>query len=342
MTSAAGRWNFCADMQAMPAIRNLLLIFATGSSCALSYAADPAADYPNHPIRLVVPFPPGGGTDIVARAISGKLTEAWGQQIIIDNRGGAGGVIGADTVAKSTPDGYTLLLGTPGALVINPLLNSKLPYNAARDFAPVSLLALNPQLLAVHHTLPVNSVKELIAFAKAQPGKLNYASVGEGTPNHLAMELFKSMTGTEMAHVPYKGAAPAITDLVGGHVQLMFNPMPPLLPHVRSGRLRALAVGGLQRSSALPDIPTVAEAGVPGYEYVTWYSIVAPAKTTRAIINKINARLAAVLAMPDVAQRLSSQGAEPHSSTPEELTAFMLKDTQRLGGIIRFAGIKSE
>src|SRR4051812_14102230 len=176
------------------------------------WCADPAADYPNRPIRLVVPFPPGGGTDIVARAIAIKLTEGWGQQIIIDNRGGAAGVIGADTVAKSTPDGYTLLFGTPGALLINPLLNSKLPYNAARDFAPVSLLALNPQLLAVHQSLPVNSVKELIAFAKAQPGKLNYASVGEGTPNHLAMELFKSMTGTNLVHVPYKGAAPAVTD----------------------------------------------------------------------------------------------------------------------------------
>ncbi len=327
-------------MRAM--MRNLLLVWVTSSGFALCHAAVPATAFPNHPIRLIVPFPPGGGTDIVARAISGKLTQAWGQQIIIDNRGGAGGVIGADTVAKSTPDGYTLLFGTPGALVINPLLNSKLPYNATRDFAPVSLLALNPQLLAVHYTLPVNSVKELIAFAKAQPGKLNYASVGEGTPNHLAMELFKSMTGTEMVHVPFKGAAPAVTDLVGGHVQLMFNPMPPLLPHVKSGRLRALAVGGLQRSSALPEIPSVAVAGVPGYEYVTWYSIVAPARTPRAIIDKINARLAAVLALPDVAQRLSSQGAEPRSSTPEELAKFIQQDTKRLGAIIRFAGIKGE
>ncbi len=316
-----------------------LLACASGSP---AYSADLAPAYPNRPIRLIVPFPPGGGTDIVARAIVVKLAEGWGQQIIIDNRGGAGGVIGADTVAKSTPDGYTLLFGTPGALVINPLLNSKLPYDAMRDFAPVSLLALNPQLLAVHNSLPVNTVKELIALAKAQPGKLNYASVGEGTPNHLAMELFKSMTGTDMVHVPYKGAAPAVTDLVGGHVQLMFNPMPPLLPHVKSGRLKALAVGGTQRSSALPDVPTVAEAGVPGYEYVTWYSIVAPAKTPRAIINKLNARLAAVLVMPDVAQRLSVQGAEPRASTPEELTRFMQDDTRRLGGIIRFAGIKGE
>jgi len=310
--------------------------------CPLAISADTAQDYPNRPIRLVVPFPPGGGTDIVARAIMVKLTEGWGQQIIIDNRGGAGGVIGADTVAKSTPDGYTLLFGTPGALVINPLLNSKLPYNATRDFAPVSLLALNPQLLAVHISVPVSTVKELIALARAQPHKLNYASVGEGTPNHLAMELFKSMTGTDMVHVPYKGAAPAVTDLVGGHVQLMFNPMPPLLPHVKSGRLKALAVGGTQRSGALPDVPTVAEAGVPGYEYVTWYSIVAPARTPRAVIDKLNARLAAVLAMPDVAQRLSVQGAEPRASTPEELTRFMQEDTKRLGGIIRSAGIKGE
>jgi tripartite-type tricarboxylate transporter receptor subunit TctC len=321
---------------------HLLLALLALGSCAPAYSAGPADDYPNRPIRLVVPFPPGGGTDIVARAIVVKLTEGWGQQIIIDNRGGAGGVIGADTVAKSTPDGYTLLFGTPGALVINPLLNSKLPYHATRDFAPVSLLALNPQLLAVHISVPAGSVKELIALARAQPHKLNYASVGEGTPNHLAMELFKSMTGTDMVHVPYKGAAPAVTDLVGGHVQLMFNPMPPLLPHVKSGRLKALAVGGTQRSGALPDVPTVAEAGVPGYEYVTWYSIVAPAKTPRAVIDKLNARLAAVLAMPDVAQRLSVQGAEPRASTPEELTRFIEEDTKRLGAIIRFAGIKGE
>ena len=305
-------------------------------------AADPAAGFPNKSIRLIVPFPAGGGTDIVARAISVKLTEAWGQQIIIDNRGGAGGVIGADTVAKSTPDGYTLLFGTPGALVINPLLNSKLPYNAAKDFAPVSLLALNPQLLAVHNSMPVGTVKELIAYAKAQPGKLNYASVGEGTPNHLAMELFKSMTGTQMVHVPYKGAAPAVTDLVGGQVNLMFNPMPPLMPHVKSGRLKALGVGGTQRSPALPDVPTIAEAGVPGYEYVTWYSIVVPAKTPRAIIDKINSRLAAVLAIPEIALRLSSQGAEPRSSTPEELTRLIQEDYKRLGAVIRSAGIKGE
>ena len=321
---------------------HLLLALCALGCCVPAHSAGPADDYPNRPIRLVVPFPPGGGTDIVARVIVVKLTEGWGQQIIIDNRGGAGGVIGADTVAKSTPDGYTLLFGTPGALVINPLLNSKLPYNAMRDFAPVSLLALNPQLLAVHVSVPAGTVKELIALARAQPHKLNYASVGEGTPNHLAMELFKSMTGTDMVHVPYKGAAPAVTDLVGGHVQLMFNPMPPLLPHVKSGRLKALAVGGTQRSGALPDVPTVAEAGVPGYEYVTWYSIVAPARTPRAIIDKLNARLAEVLAMPDVAQRLSVQGAEPRASTPGELSRFMQEDTKRLGGIIRSAGIKGE
>ena len=245
-------------------------------------------------------------------------------------------------MAKSTPDGYTLLFGTPGALVINPLLNSKLPYNATKDFAPVSLLALNPQLLAVHNSMPVGTVKELIAYAKAQPGKLNYASVGEGTPNHLAMELFKSMTGTQMVHVPYKGAAPAVTDLVGGQVNLMFNPMPPLMPHVKSGRLKELGVGSTQRSPALPDVPTIAEAGVPGYEYVTWYSIVAPAKTPRAIIDKINSRRAAVLAIPEIALCLSSQGAEPRSSTPEELTRLIQEDYKRLGAVIRSAGIKGE
>ena len=312
------------------------------AAALIAQVAVPSPQYPNRPIRLIVPFPPGGGTDIVARTVSAKLTEAWGQQIIIDNRGGAGGVIGADTVAKSTPDGYTLLFGTPGALIINPLLNSKLPYDSVRDFAPVSLLALNPQLLAVHSSLPVGTVKELIALAKARPGKMNYASVGEGTPNHLAMELFKSMTGTDIAHIPYKGAAPAVTDLLGGQVQVMFNPMPPLMPHVKSGKLKALAVGSTRRSSALPDIPTVAEAGVPGYEYVTWYSIVAPAKTPQAVILKINAGLAAVMSNPDVAQRLASQGAEPRTSTPAELAKFIQEDFKRLGSVIRSAGIRVE
>jgi tripartite-type tricarboxylate transporter receptor subunit TctC len=311
-----------------------MLAVASCVTCAAS------GEYPDRPIRLIVPFPPGGGTDIVARTVSAKLTAAWGQQIIIDNRGGAGGVIAADTVAKSTPDGDTLLFGTPGALIIQPLLNTRLSYNAARDFAPVSLLALNPQLLAVHPALPVTSVKELIAYAKAQPGKLNYATAGESTPNHLATELFKAMTGTAMVHVPYKGAGPAITDLLGGQVQLMFNPMPPLMPHVQSGRLRALAVGGTHRSTALPDVPTVAEAGVAGYEYVTWYSIVAPAKTPRAVINKLNSSLVTALALPDVVQRLSSQGAEPRASSPEELAALIREDYKRLGNIIRFAGIK--
>ena len=319
-----------------------VLLLLASVACSPGYTADAATNFPNRPIRLIVPFPPGGGTDIVARTVSAKLTEAWGQQIIIDNRGGAGGTIGADTVAKSNPDGYTLLFGTPGALVINPLLNSKLPYDSVRDFAPVSLLALNPQLLAVHNSLPVGTVKELIALAKARPGKLNYGSVGEATPNHLAMELFKAMTGTDMVHVPYKGAAPAVTDLLGGQVQLMFNPMPPLMPHVKSGRLKALGVGGTQRSPALPDVPTVAEAGVPGYEYVTWYSIVAPAKTPQAIIGALNARLVAIMAIPEVAHRLASQGAEPRSSTPGELARFMQDDFKRLSAVIRSAGIKAE
>jgi len=308
----------------------------------LAQAPLPSAQYPNRPIRLIVPFPAGGGTDIVARTVGAKLTDAWGQQIIIDNRGGAGGTIATDTAAKAAPDGYTLLFGTPGGLVINPLLNSKLPYDPVRDFAPITLLALNPQLLAVHPTVPANTVKELIALAKARPGKLNYASVGEGSPNHLAMELFKSMTATEMVHVAYKGAAPAVTELLGGQVQLMFNPMPPLLPHVKSGRLRALAVGSTQRSSAVPDVPTVAEAGVPGYEYVTWYALFAPAKTPPDVIRVINTSVAGVLGNAEIAQRLSSQGAEPRASTPGQLATLMQDDYKRLGKVIRSAGIKGD
>jgi len=308
----------------------------------LAQAPLTSAQYPNRPIRLIVPFPAGGGTDIVARTVGAKLTDAWGQQIIIDNRGGAGGTIATDTAAKAAPDGYTLLFGTPGGLVINPLLNSKLPYDPVRDFAPITLLALNPQLLAVHPTVPANTVKELIALAKARPGKLNYASVGEGSPNHLAMELFKSMTATEMVHVAYKGAAPAVTELLGGQVQLMFNPMPPLLPHVKSGKLRALAVGSTQRSSAVPDVPTVAEAGVPGYEYVTWYALFAPAKTPPDVIRVINTSVAGVLGNAEIAQRLSSQGAEPRASTPGQLATLMQDDYKRLGKVIRSAGIKGD
>ena len=301
-----------------------------------------AQSYPTKPIRWIVTYPPGGPTDVVARAIGAKLTEAWGQQIIIDNRAGAGGMIGTELGARAAPDGYTLLFGTSAGMTINPALQSKLPYDPVKDFAPVSLLVINPQLLVLNPTVPANSVKELVALAKAKPGQLNYASVGQGSPNHLGMELLKALTGTNIVHVPYKGTGPAITDLLGGKVQLMFNSMPTVLPLVRSGKLRALAVGSTQRISAIADIPTVAESGVPGFENVTWYGMFAPAKTPREIVNKLNAQVVRILAEPDMAQRLSSQGAEPRSSTPDELAKFMRVEFERWAKVIKSAGVKVE
>lgn len=301
-----------------------------------------AEDYPTRPVRFIVTYVPGGGTDIVARMVGQKLTEAWGQQVIVDNRGGGGGVVGTQIAAKAAPDGYTLLFGTTGGLVINPLMNSKLPYDLVKDFAPISLLTINPHLLALNSAVQATSVKELIALAKAAPGRLNYASVGEGSPSHLAMELFRSMTGTDMVHVPYKGAGLGVIDLVGGQVQLTFNPIPPLLPHVKSGKLRALAVSSAQRSPAVPTVPSVAEAGVPGYEYVLWYAVFAPAKVPQTIVSNINARVVSILAQPEIRQRLIAQGADPRSSTPEDLARFLKEDTERLRKIIKIAGVKVE
>jgi tripartite-type tricarboxylate transporter receptor subunit TctC len=304
--------------------------------------AEAQGAYPNKPIRLIVTYPPGGGTDIVARMLAPRLAERLKQQVVIDNRGGAGGIIGTELAARSPADGYTLLFGTSAGLVINPLLNSKLPYDPVKDFVPVSLLVINPQLLVANNATGISSVRELIALAKSMPGKLNYASVGQGSPNHLAMELFKSMAGVDIVHVPYKGAGPAVTDLLGGQVQVMFNPMPPLLPHVKMGKLKAIAVGSLRRSPAVPDIPTVDEAGLPGYEYVLWYGMFGPAGMPVSAVNRLNAELVKLLAESDIVQRLASRGVEARSSTPGELANFMREESVRLAKVIRSAGIKVE
>ncbi len=314
-----------------------VLLLLAGMS---AHAAAPASVYPSRPIRMIVTFPPGGGTDIVARAVGQKLSEAWAQQVVIDNRAGAGGIIGTEIAAQSVPDGYTLLFGTSSGLVINPLLNSKLPYDPARDFRPASMVAINPTILAVNSTVPVGSVKELIAYAKARPGKLNYGTVGSGSPIHLAMELFKSMTGTDMVHVPYKGAAPAVADLLGGQVQLMFNSMPTMLPHIKTGKLRALAVGSVQRSATVPEIPTVAEAGVPGFEAVTWYGLFVPAKTAREIPAKLNAQINKIVATPEMTQFLASQGSEARSGSPEDMAKYMREESARWKNLIKTAHIK--
>ena len=298
--------------------------------------------YPTRPVRFVVPFVAGGGVDFVARALAGKLTEAWRQPAVVDNRGGGAGLIGAEIVARALPDGYTLLVGTSGGLIAAPLLHPKLSYDPYRDFAPITLIAVPAQLLVVHPSVPVNSVKDLIAYAKKQPGKLSYASVGPGSPNHLGMELFKFMTGTDLVHVPYKGAGASTVDLLAGQVQVMFNPAAPLLPHIGSGRLRALAVGNEKRSRILPDLPTVAEAGVPGFVSAPWYALYAPAKTPAAIVTQLNAQVHRILSDEAFAQHLSANGAEPRTSTPAGLTAFMREETERHRKVIVAAGIRVE
>ena len=297
---------------------------------------------PVKPIRLIVPYPPGGPTDLVGRSLGQKLTEAWGQQVVVENRAGAASAIGTEVAARSAADGYTLLLGTSAGFCINPALGGKLPYDPERDFAPVSLLVINPQILVVHPSLPVHTLKALIALAKSRPGQLNYASVGNGSPQHLGMEMLKSMTGIDMLHVPYKGTAPAVTDILAGHVSLMFNSMPSVLPQARSGKLRGIAVGSSRRSPAAPDIPTVAESGVPGFEYVTWYGLYVPAHTPRDIVNRLQAQVVKILAEPELSQRFASQGAEPSSSTPEQLAQYRRAEFERWRKLIAAMNLRVE
>jgi len=282
-----------------------------------------AQTYPTKPIRMVVHFPPGGPTDLVARTLAQKMGETWGQQVIVDNRPGAGGIIGVEMVVRAAPDGYTLLFATGGSMSITPALGTKLPYNVFTDVAPVSLVVINPQILVLHPSVPANSVRELIKLAKAKPGQMNYASVGPGSPQHLGGEMLKAMTGIDMVHIPYKGTAPAVTDLLAGQVSLMFNSMPSVLPHVRTGRLKGIAVSTAKRSPAAPDIPTVAESGVPGFQYATWYGLFAPAATPKDIIAKVSAETVRIMQDKTVAQRLIREGAEPAAGTPEQLAQYM-------------------
>ncbi len=299
-----------------------------------------AQTYPSKTIRMVVPFPPGGTTDILGRVAAQKLGEALGQQVVVDNRPGAGGNIGTEAVAKSAPDGYTLLTDPGSTLTINPSLFAKLPFDPLKDFAPVSILAAVPNLLVVHPSLPVRSVKELIALAKSKPGQLNYASTGAGQSTHLSMELFKTMARVDMTHVPYKGSAPAVTDLLGGHVLLMFDNMPSALPHVKAGKLRGIAVSTAKRSPVTPDIPTVAESGLPGFEVSVWFGVLAPAGTPREITERLNGILVKALHSADVRERLSAQGAEPIGNSAAEFTAVMKRDLAKWAKVVKDANIK--
>jgi tripartite-type tricarboxylate transporter receptor subunit TctC len=315
----------------------LAVVFA----CVLP-ATVAAQSYPARPVRFIVPYPPGGSTDYTAREIGQRLSELWGQQLVIDNRGGAGSVIGHAMAATAAPDGYTLLLGTSAGLSVAPALGTKLPYDPQKDLAPIALAVHAPYLLVVQSSIPVRSVKEFIEYAKKQPGKLNYGSAGTGTPNHLGAELLDLLAGIRTVHVPYKGGGPAMTDLIGGQLHYMLSAIPQAIPHVKSGRLRSLAVGHPTRTRAAPDMPPIAET-LPGFNNTTWYGVLAPARTPRAIIERVHSDVTKVLAQSELAQRLLSQGIEAApASRPEALTEMMRSETERWRKVIKAAGITPE
>jgi tripartite-type tricarboxylate transporter receptor subunit TctC len=313
----------------------LLPLLATGGAQAQT-------NYPAKSVRVVVPFPPGGPTDTVTRIIGPKLSEALGHQIIIDNRGGAGGATGTELVAKSPPDGYTLLAGTIGGLAVSPTLNPKLGYNTLRDLAPITQLVNVAYIVTLHPSVPAKSIKELLALAKARPGKLNYGTSGAGTGPHLAGELLNMMAGINIVHVPYKGSAPAQTALMSGEVDITFENTLIVLPQVKSGRLRPIAATGAQRSKLMPELPTVAEAGVPGFSASGWYGMMAPVATPKDIIAKLNAEITRVLRMPDIADRLNSLAAEPAAGTPEQFGGFIRSEIDKWAKVVKATHMKAE
>ncbi len=325
-----------------PALWHKILprVFIAFFAGALSWTLPVTAQiYPSKPIRVVVPYPAGGPVDITARAVGPKLSEALGQPVVIDNRGGAGGIVGSELVAKSLPDGYTLLLCTT-ANAINASLIPKLPYDMQKDFAPVTLVAIITSILVVHPSLPVHSVKELIALAKAKPGQLSYASTGNGTPTHLAAELFKSMAGLDIVHVPYKGASAAVVDLIGGQVQLSLISAPGVVPHIKAGRLRALAVTNAKRSLLLPDLPTLSAAGLAGFESEGWHGLFAPARTPDAVVDLLYREVAAILRSPDTSAFLLNGGAEPVGTPPDQLRVKLRQEIEKWAKVVKAAHMR--
>jgi tripartite-type tricarboxylate transporter receptor subunit TctC len=312
-----------------------LLLAALATSAA-------AQDYPSRPITLIVPYAAGGGNDLMARTAAEKMSRTLGQQIVVENRGGAGGSIATRAVARAAPDGYTLVLGGTGTLAINPTLYANVGYDPRKDFAPVGLIATSALVICVNPSLPVRSVSDLIALAKKEPGKLNYASAGTGSGIHLGTEYFATMAGVRLTHIPYKGSAPALSDLVGGHVALYFSSLPPAIGLVKDGKVRALAVTSAKRSPILPDLPTVAEAALPGYEAVLHYGIVAPAGTPRPVIEKLSAALRTAVMSDDLKARLADDGAEPLASTPEEYAADIDSEETKWSAIVKASGAKAE
>ena len=315
-----------------------LLIYLALSAAALPVLAQ---NYPTRAVRLVAPSSPGGGTDISARLLAPQLTQFLGQQVVVENRPGAGTMIGGEAVARAAPDGYTLLMGI-STLAINPAMYKKVPYDALKDLAPISQAVALSNVLVIHPSLPPRNLKEFIAFAKARPGQINFASAGVGTSPHLSMELFLVLANLKMLHVPYKGSGPGVTDLLAGHVPVMMPNMLSAQPHIKSARLRALGVTGTKRAPGADDIPTIAEAGVPGYEAVQWYGVLAPAGTPRDIIAKLHAGVVRALQNPDVRKRLMNDGAEPVGSSPAEFTDYLRAETGKWAKVIKAAGIKPE
>ncbi|TAK87268.1 MAG: tripartite tricarboxylate transporter substrate binding protein [Betaproteobacteria bacterium] len=311
--------------------------------CVFFSVAAMGQEYPTKPIRLVTPWPPGGGTDIVARMIAAKLTDAWGQQVVVENKSGATGTIGTDMVAKSAPDGYTLIIGTNATHVIAVSLYAKLPYDQEKDLTPITRVSAVPHVIAVVPSLEARNVQELIALAKAHPGKISFGSAGNGSTPHLAGELFKTLTGVNLLHVPYKGTGQSLQDTIGGVVQVSFDTMPSVLPHIKSGRLRALAIAGPKRVSALPDVPAVAEAGVPGAEGMTWYGLFGPAGLPKPIVQKIFAEVVRIVKLPDVKSRLDSLGTEETTSaSPQEFAAMVHSDIAKYAKVIKSAGLRMD
>ncbi len=313
--------------------------FTAALGCLLLAAAAQAQTYPNRAVRLVVPFAAGGSTDIIARTVGQKLNELWGQPIVVDNRPGGNTVIGTEAVARAAPDGYSLLV-TPAPFTIVPSLTAKLPYDPARDFEPITLINTTPLVVVVHPGVPAKSIKELIALARAKPGSLNFGSSGSGGSNHLAGELFNSMAGVKMVHIPYKGNAPALTDLVGGHVDVLFNGLTSAMPLIKSGKLRALAVTSISRAGSLPDMPTLDELGLKGFQAVAWNGLNAPARTPKDIISKINADVLKVVRSPELVERLKAEGSDPVGNSPEQYAAFLREEIAKWSRVIKLAGVK--
>jgi tripartite-type tricarboxylate transporter receptor subunit TctC len=327
----------CNDASVPKALRRMLAPMIGAGLGLAAAAAFAQAPYPSKPIRMVIPYPPGGPVDVVSRPIAQKLSETWGQSVVLDPRPGAGTNIGTELVARSVPDGYTLLL-TAAQHAINPSVYSKLPFDTAKDFSPISQLVSGPFILAVHPSVPAKNVRELIALAKSRPGQIHFASASSGSVNHVSGELFKLMAQIDIVHVPYKGGAPATTDLVGGHVAMMFHSIVGVFPYVKTGRLRALAVTTPQRSALVPEIPTMAESGLPGFEVETWYGALAPARVPREIIDKLSREIDRILKLPDMRERLQSQGVEPVGGTPEKFGARIASDLAKWAKVAKASG----